>query len=110
MATKAGLGCGQCHQDIKKTVQDYCDKYSYVVPSKTNPLGLNPISLLIKLDSFLTLWNEKQETRLKIELLGIKDYTVYAKYSESQANLLESFTTTVLNEFGLNLKWEPTNF
>lgn len=108
-ATKAGLGCGQCHKDIVKTVQVHCDRQSFIVLNKTKPLGLNPISLLIKLDSFIKKWNEDQPEKLNLELLGMKDYTVYAKWSDSQGHLLQGLNQYILNEFELKLNWQQAS-
>ena len=104
--TKAGLGCGQCHHDISKTVQDYCDKNSFVVTNKTKPLGLNPIAFLIKLNALLIQWNESQSHKLDLELLGIKDYTIYANWPSSQDVFIKSFNQTVIEECGIKLQWE----
>ncbi len=109
-ATKAGLGCGQCHQDIAKTVQAYCDRQSFIVANKTKPLGLNPISLLRKLESFVEKWNKDQTEQLQLQLLGMKDYTVYAKWNESQDHLLEVLKEVILKEFELNLTWQQSSF
>lgn len=102
-ATRASAGCGSCKQQVNQFIQAYCDQNALVIKGKTNPCGEVALKLLLNLSRALELWQKQNQEISSLSLLGIKDYTVFAKWNDSEEQLTEQFFTQVKNDLKINL-------
>ncbi len=107
-ATKAGLGCGSCHKNIAQTIQDYCDLNAVVIDNKSKPKGINPIVFVLELDNKIARWKAEKYPKFKIEIKGIKDYTLYAQWEQQDDAIVEELKQSLLQSASLKLEFINT--
>ncbi len=105
-STKAGLGCGSCQKDITEAIQDYCDYQATVIAKKSKPKGVNPINFLLRLKEEIKSWQDIHYSELSLNILGIKDYTIYANWNEDDDKKILELEKYFLVNSRIKLKFE----
>tara|TARA_R110000868_G_scaffold226115_7_gene478626 strand:+ start:846 stop:1553 length:708 start_codon:yes stop_codon:yes gene_type:complete len=105
-STRASAGCGSCKTQVSELIQSYCDETGLVVAAKTAPKGMNPIDWLIRLEEILLKWKKRESAEMDLRLLGVKNYTVYAAWPNSDNDMVGLFLNELRKEANLKVSLE----
>tara|TARA_R110000868_G_scaffold204946_3_gene453193 strand:- start:58105 stop:58812 length:708 start_codon:yes stop_codon:yes gene_type:complete len=105
-STRVSAGCGSCKTQVHQLVQRYCDENALITAGKTNPKGMNPLDLLVRVHEIFKRWKQDHLSTAEMTFKGIKNYTLYASWSDHDNDQVSDFLNELRKEAKIKLSLE----